>query len=1290
MQDREPQTQTQAAQVDAEVTLPPTQNAPTSFHDRTPSVSNTNADDDRVQQHRQALNNLMAALNQSGGTKPEQTGTADSLAVQDSHMSNTQVLPGSDNHFVANNNPATPPPLQSDLTTLQPLLNGITAFPDFPSMPFDDNMLIPPPNPYDSQDLSSMTQPFPEMATPAAPRAVPRKIGAFAKLNFDDGHYYMSTYQIELGRDAIAYQDALRREKEEKDGLQLQAQSSSGRMSRHSDRIKRGVDSQLQGSVVSEAGGFAGLDDMPAVVPGAPENEYHPPTHPSHSSQLSQSDLVNPNDLALSRAFDYAKRGDEVAAYENEGATAVADNEQPAPVTAEHMPDPGICPLIPIHAMTDSDIPELTTHKMISRRHAKITWSATDESFVIIAMGRNGLFVDGTYYQQKVRRLIGHGSVIQIAGIEIRFELPNLDHPELGNDHSLPDYDGHSPERPGSITPISTVATPEETTPVPKLSLKVQGKRPERTTTPQPTQPGPLLGPDGQPIVRKRGPGRPPKDGIMSTRERKEREKAAKAAELKAANGGTTPPPSMNRTKPFKPPTPQEMARFDAARQEKKPYVTTNVGVKRKHEDGTVVQSIEGGEEIVQSDSERQPIKKARQSKSPSPDYPTLEQLTEEQLARPSEPYARLIYDILIDIYPKALPLKQIYRAIKIKFPFFVHKVESDGWQSSVRHNLNQEWNKLFEKGEKEGKGFAWKAIPGALQPAAERRKAAQAAAASKPKPQQQKQNQQNFGNQSWPNGYPTQPNGMPWPPGQGPQGARGYQKAQPQQPVALPAPGASNMPCTFDGFLAIRRFEQVMYEHAKKIPGSNGLERLTMVFNSVKARLLHGAPASTCPGYEGKEEKTIMNQVKGIIERFRNPAFQGYQIKPLSRGQSPAVNATTARSSVSGPAGPRPQSSGQMQPSPYPAQGPPRQPSTPLANSANAMSQRPQNPPPGPMQYPPPSAPNAQQRPDTPNANGGAPPQSQPHQQQRPNMPTGNGGQVPQMQRQPSNGSIPQSNTPPVGNMQRQPGTPTMQQHSPAFSAAQANGQPQRPPSRNGQQQFQPMPNQQGHQHAYPPEPGQQQQHQQAQRPPPPMQQHQQQQGPPQQPVQQQPQRPPSQPFQQPQQSGPSQQAPPQRQPVPPQQQQQQQQGAVQRPGQNGSPVLQQGYAPPVGQVQQQRSQSHGQQPSHTNPGPPGAPSKAPDVTMTGVPPPQPTQFQTVGQAATAANGSSGKLVPGAVGAVNGNTLQAGSPSSSMTCPNDNGNANGNEQLQQEVGKVDGSGDVQMTAAPPLDARAS
>ncbi|EXJ84963.1 hypothetical protein A1O3_05638 [Capronia epimyces CBS 606.96] len=951
-----------------------------------------------TKQRSQAVGNLLAAL---APASPTQTATTTATTTAGADAKPTS--PTNDQEDAAN---PTNGPSSADAPaateTANDTLDAGTSISLPPLLPLSTDELMdgnshPPPSfspsipaqstePAPSNQMAAMLAPLtPQMdsrSPVASPGPIPerREIEAFAKIEFEDGNYYITTYACELGRDAFAYRAALARAEEARQAQQDRAQSSSGK---RSDGNPRPNESQVQGSVVSEAGGFGGVDDPQALQDG--ERRDPNPMH-SQSSERSGGSVVKPQEVLINPPlipFDYHKMAERQAQFE-QGNDPEADNEQPAPVTADHIPDAHNCPLIPIHAMRTSQKSEVENHRSISRRHVKIQWDFDKECFQMKVLGRNGAFLDDQYLQRGGVKRLRDGSRIQISNVWMTFRLPN-EKPEPMTDES----DGERGEE--SLSPPRNISsTPnEEEDEDRSISPSRTGKTKTRivlTTAhkPSPSLPDPLIGPDGQPLPpRKRGPGRPPKDGIMSTRERREREKAQRLAEAKAANGGRTPPPMLKGK--FPKPIIKEEVIIPEPKPEKRKYKKR----KRPGEDGEIVQSIEGGEVDVPSETEKVLVKKARQSKSPSPEYPPVESLTEEQLARPSEPYARLIYDILIDIHPKALPLKQIYRALKLKFPFFVHRVDSEGWQSSVRHNLNQEWNKLFEKGEKEGKGFAWKAIPGALQPQAERRRAAQQAAANKPKPTPTPRQPPppgshpplNWQNTPFPqqNGMPPRgpppffvqgphgpmpppPNGMPWPPppppppggippsaspsanghapphmqpgpnpppfyppppggrppfpsqpasqagSSQPNAPAGQGPARPSSAAATPGPpppipssssASRNMPCTTDGLLAIRRFENAMYDQVRD---PTKIEEWQKVFASVKRRLLHGAPHSSLPNGETKEELTIMEHVRRFIDRFKNPNFVGFSIEQTRGTASPAPTSVATSVEPSGP----------------------------------------------------------------------------------------------------------------------------------------------------------------------------------------------------------------------------------------------------------------------------------------------------------------------------------------------------------------------------------------------------
>ncbi|KAJ9611387.1 hypothetical protein H2200_004571 [Cladophialophora chaetospira] len=912
-----------------------------------------------VQQRNQAVGNLLAALVPTSTQAQAQPDSQTQTALAQTDMFPLPDLPIEPVEHSENDTSAI-----TTAAAIQYLNAGADT--SFVHLPFESSELLDtstlPPLPYPLpldvlEQMSAVLGPDGNLPTthqeqspppttfemPSPQKREKRQVEAFAKLEFDDGNYYITTYACELGRDAFAYKAAIAREEALKAGHD-RSHTSSGRSGRRSG-LSQGApvlgDSQVQGSVVSEAGGFGGVDDGPIVQRAQDENGN--PLH-SQSSEMSAGSIVRPQEVHYHpppAPFDYHLTAQRQAEAENKRKSQDPADEQPAPVTDEHLPDAGRCPLIPIHATQNEELSEVASHRNISRRHVRIEWSDKWECFQMHVLGRNGAFLDGHYKAKGEIERLSDGSKIQIAGVEMIFKLPLHEKDESPSEESsredpdqspLPAQRSTSPtseEQDGSASPPRARPGKGKT----KIILKAN-VQPSPIPAPSPAvPPEPVLGPDGLPLPQKRrGPGRPPKDGIMSTRERKERERAIKAAEAKAANGGVTPPP-MRGVKPQKVIMKEEEPVADL-KLEKRKYKKR----KREGEDGEVMQSIEGGEMELTAEPEKPPPPKKARSKSPSPEYPPQESLTEEQLARPSEPYARLIYDILIEIHPKALPLKQIYRALKMKFPFFVYRVDSEGWQSSVRHNLNQEWNKLFEKGEKEGKGFAWKAIPGALQPQAERRRATQQATVSKPKPAIPRQNvpqgppqQLNWQHSTGypppqghhpsfygqgPNGPVPPPNGMPWPPpppGKGPpygqqppgfyppaglpqqqsssQPGFGQHRAPTGGPTLPPSVQTStsasrNMPCTLDGLITIKTFENQML---KTVHPAN-LERWQRIFASARKRLLHGQQESLMPGGEGEEEATIMKHMRGFIERFRNPNFVGFSIGTVLGSPAPAL----------------------------------------------------------------------------------------------------------------------------------------------------------------------------------------------------------------------------------------------------------------------------------------------------------------------------------------------------------------------------------------------------------------
>ncbi|KKY17534.1 putative forkhead domain-containing protein [Phaeomoniella chlamydospora] len=769
------------------------------------------------------------------------------------------------------------------------------------------------------------------------------QIEAFAKLEFQDGNYYITTHSCELGRDVLALRAAEARERSSSG--HLHHKSSSGKASHLAHRVKRD-ESGIVGSVVSERGGFCGVDD----------NQEEPPEEKPHSSNGAGSDIIKPEDMHLNivkKPYDYAA-----------GAVVLAEDEQPRPVDPKALlPSPDQNPLIPIHPTAGQDgAEEIAAHKSISRRHVRIAWNFQQNYFELIILGRNGAFLNGRWHAQGVALPLDHGAQIQIGGVEVKFKLPTApahdDIPAL-EDSLVDDEEMQLEADDDEDVKDSIENDDQDSKPKSGPRLKLVTKKKLDSQTPSQPLAGPVDPANPQIPAKRRGPGRPPKDGIMSNRERREIEKAKKLAALREANGGVTPPPS-GRQKIVKPKEPEDP---DAPKTEKRKYT------KRKRPDGTPAEGEgngEGGSAEPGSDDESKPTKRAREEKSPSPVYPPESTFTEEQLAKPPYNYTVLIFEALQES-PKPLTLRNIYRALKLKYPYFVYRCPTDGWQSSVRHNLNGDRN-LFEHAERDGKGWSWRVVPGATMEKEKKRKPEpiERPDQSQPRypPPGARPPGQPFGGPyspypQYPPGAPPPP-GMPYfppqnmPPGQypppGTPASYGFPGQPPQQPMpppqhgspgSAPPPNASSptvqsgmgilkpspapaapqpphpptaqqppnrqaqpspqnrppgqtpnnlhpsqpQPLQLDPMLpctpeGLFTIQNFEYAIYADTPDREERKRLQDAFGSVRARVLGGRKQSILPGGETKHEQVLLGHVKKIVERFPNPIYNADMVK--------------------------------------------------------------------------------------------------------------------------------------------------------------------------------------------------------------------------------------------------------------------------------------------------------------------------------------------------------------------------------------------------------------------------
>lgn len=603
------------------------------------------------------------------------------------------------------------------------------------------------------------------------------RIQAFAKLEFDDGEFYMNTYSVELGRDVRAARQAYERDAQALQDLGPKSRkrsSSSGAISHSSGKAKREHRRHLSGSVVSESGGIMGLDHSDSDSKEK-RSSRKSKSATSSSQQLSRKSSMNLpgmqtdyQSLAMASLLDPSM-----------------DNELVDP--RRSLPSPESCPLVPIHPPASTDgVP--TSHKSISRKHVQIAFNFEKHLFEVIVMGRNGAFVDEEWYPKGDVQPLRSGSLIQIGGVGIRFLLPDVALGETGaentmssdpasfdlenehagnggvegdsdneNDDQEDDDDddesrddsndesseeseesdepseeetrGRSRRRPGDTKP--TVANrpvrnrkPVRVKELPKAKTKGKGKTLPKAKQPvkgklklitkDPVNVDPLT-----PPPKRKGPGRPPKNGIISKREQALLARQAKEAAKAAEQNGQDALPGRGKGKsiPQAPDDNQEKGQLqpNGKRKYKKRKTKAEIEAAEQGEPQNVRESTEHTDSVPPDQNAAPPPKPPKPMRPPKPPRspsPVFDEatLTPEQLAKPQSSYVILIHDALSNSKTGQMSLPQIYRAIERKYPFYKLRVQTTGWQSSVRHNLSQ--HPAFRKIERDGKGWMWGLVP--------------------------------------------------------------------------------------------------------------------------------------------------------------------------------------------------------------------------------------------------------------------------------------------------------------------------------------------------------------------------------------------------------------------------------------------------------------------------------------------------------------------------------------------------------------------------------------------------
>lgn len=239
------------------------------------------------------------------------------------------------------------------------------------------------------------------------PVASDERLTAFARLRFDDGSYYMHTYQIILGRNIdLAHRDMRRLAKV--DQLKADGHREAAEDLLKGNKVKKQKRHAAR-SVISERGGI-----VSAPIKAMPM-EYQQRRQSNGSHSLSSASHPT-GDSSEEKPAERAPQDMIMQAFP----------EVPAQFDGHVPEDPNDCPLVPIHpehitARTGSHGP-----KGISRQHAKIFYNYDQGHFCVEVLGANGLHHEDHFLQQGEIAPLDHGDHLLIGAVNIRFYLPDI------------------------------------------------------------------------------------------------------------------------------------------------------------------------------------------------------------------------------------------------------------------------------------------------------------------------------------------------------------------------------------------------------------------------------------------------------------------------------------------------------------------------------------------------------------------------------------------------------------------------------------------------------------------------------------------------------------------------------------------------------------------------------------------------------------------------------------------------------------------------------------------------
>ncbi|OAA34840.1 forkhead domain-containing protein [Metarhizium rileyi] len=531
---------------------------------------------------------------------------------------------------------------------------------------------------------------------------------SFARIEFADSVFQMTTYAVIIGRDQRALEQA-RRDGKRADEHQRRVEENASKGLPPPSPIRRDR-SKFSKSYVSEEGGMLGPES------DSEESGRPPKRRKTSTNGSSQQDHEDSQENIISNR-QYVSHTPGAAAVD---LSSLRPSPYHVPFIGIHSPGPNIA----------------GKTKAISREHLKIAYNQQEGVFEAHPLHKNGFFCEDVHYKSD-KVVLRCGDRLQIKDVDFCFIINGVEKGRTGAEEYLEDepapkkrqshggkemsFDFEKSHGNGEVQDTSDELSDIEISP-PAVSDGEEGEdegedeegeegeeaeegdgdergvgsemKNESTAEPDPV----LLQ-----IPKKRGPGRPPKNGIMSKREqrllKKQQQEMAKKTLPQALP--VEPPIKRKVGRPRKHPLPEDAG----DRPEKRKYKP------RKPKE-------EGGEG---SDAERRAReKKEKKARPKSPPLELkIEDYTDEQLQKPNKNYGVLIDETLTAAGPDGLTLKQIYKRICQRYPWFYFHTETKGWESSVRHNLIG--NEAFKKDETTN---LWSRVPGVELDAGKKRKA--------------------------------------------------------------------------------------------------------------------------------------------------------------------------------------------------------------------------------------------------------------------------------------------------------------------------------------------------------------------------------------------------------------------------------------------------------------------------------------------------------------------------------------------------------------------------------------